>query len=188
MKSRHRARNIPDLAEELNSPELPTLIHCFLYDQLHATHIDLRLMCHCGNASLQGRVDVFHSALATFFAPSDLSGTGGMHHEHIRATPSCTDSINGMDIAESSAFFLPIPQARRSLCIGSRPDNTTGLWMVHPSFEDDGLRELSVIHLDTIFHAVHLLPIFGNSDSIHPAVNLHNSLDTFKGYYVNKFC
>ncbi|KIK96899.1 hypothetical protein PAXRUDRAFT_137456, partial [Paxillus rubicundulus Ve08.2h10] len=71
--------------------------------------------------------------------------------------------------------------------IVSWPDNTTWLWMVHSSFEDDRLCKLSVIHLDSIFCAVHLLPILGNSDSIHPVVNLHNSLDAFKGYYVNKF-
>ncbi|KIJ09954.1 hypothetical protein PAXINDRAFT_86717, partial [Paxillus involutus ATCC 200175] len=63
----------------------------------------------------------------------------------------------------------------------------TGLWMVHPSFEDDESCESSVIHLDSIFCAVHLLPIFGNSNPIHPAVTFDNSLDAFKGYYVNKF-
>jgi hypothetical protein len=34
------------------------------------------------------RVDVFHSAISTYYAPSDLSGIGGMHREHIRVTPS----------------------------------------------------------------------------------------------------
>ncbi|KAF9245384.1 hypothetical protein BU15DRAFT_85684 [Melanogaster broomeanus] len=212
-EERHHARNIPDLAEELNIPELPTLIRCFLYDQLHAdTHrssadVPLQVM-----PVYRGRVDVFHSALATFFAPSDPSGTGGMHREHIQATPSwrrgaarydtvlvdmdnSTNSINGMDIARVLCLFsfpflskmFPCALVHWYKHIGSQPDNTTGLWMVRPSFEDDGSRELSVIHLDTIFRAVHLLPIFGNSDSIHPAVNLHNSLDAFKGYYINKF-
>ncbi|KIK74682.1 hypothetical protein PAXRUDRAFT_174947, partial [Paxillus rubicundulus Ve08.2h10] len=61
----------------------------------------------------------------------------------------------------------------------------TGLWMVHPSFKDDRLHKLSMIHLDCMFHAVHLLPMFSSSDPIHPAVNFYNSLDAFKGYYVN---
>lgn len=33
-------------------------------------------------------VSVFHSAAATFFAPSDPSGTGGMQREYIHSTPS----------------------------------------------------------------------------------------------------
>ena len=32
-----------------------------------------------------------HSALATFFAPSDLCGAGGMRQERIRSTPSWYD-------------------------------------------------------------------------------------------------
>ena len=34
------------------------------------------------------RIDVYHSAVSTYHAPSDLSGIGGMHHERIRSTPS----------------------------------------------------------------------------------------------------
>ena len=32
-----------------------------------------------------GRVAVYTSAVATYYAPSDLSGTGGMHPEWIQA-------------------------------------------------------------------------------------------------------
>ncbi|KIJ09955.1 hypothetical protein PAXINDRAFT_86726, partial [Paxillus involutus ATCC 200175] len=82
-------RTVPDLAEDLNVPELPMLIQCFLYDQQHpdgpqsSTDMPLREM-----PVYRGRLDVFHSAMATFFTPSDPSGTGGMHCEHIRANPS----------------------------------------------------------------------------------------------------
>ncbi|KAG1733294.1 hypothetical protein EDB19DRAFT_1585570, partial [Suillus lakei] len=34
------------------------------------------------------KVALFNSAAASFHAPSDLSGTGGMCREHIQATPS----------------------------------------------------------------------------------------------------
>ncbi|KAH9972921.1 hypothetical protein BJV77DRAFT_926616, partial [Russula vinacea] len=33
-------------------------------------------------------VKVFHSATSVYYAPSDLSGIGGMYWEWIRATPS----------------------------------------------------------------------------------------------------
>ncbi|KIK78373.1 hypothetical protein PAXRUDRAFT_164188 [Paxillus rubicundulus Ve08.2h10] len=135
-----------------------------------------------------------------------------MHREHIRATPlwrcrgACydtvlidtedsADSINGMDVAQVLCFFpfpflgnmFPCALVHWYKCIGSQPDNITGVWMVHPSFEDDGSRKLSVIRLDSVFDAVHLLPMFNNSNPIHPALNFKNSLDAFKGYYVNKF-
>ncbi|KAF9226131.1 hypothetical protein BS17DRAFT_794398 [Gyrodon lividus] len=179
----HRARTVLDLAEKLNIPELPMLIWYFLYDQQHpdgpqsSTDMPLQEM-----PVYRGRLDVFHSAVATFFTPSDPSGTGGMHCEHIPARydtvlvdmDNSTNSINGMDVA-------------RYKHIGSQPNDITGLWMVHPSFEDDGSRELSVIHLNSILRAVHLLPMFGNSNPIHPAVTFDNSLNTFKGYYMNKF-
>ncbi|KAF8451037.1 hypothetical protein L210DRAFT_3609213 [Boletus edulis BED1] len=200
-EERHRARTVPDLAEELDIPELPTLIRRFLYDQLHPdADVPLRQMPVYG-----GRLNVFHSAMATFFAPSDPSGIGGMYREHIRATPSwrrgaarydtvlvdsdySPNSINGMEVARVLCFFS-IPYSNKTFPyalvhwykqIGSQPDNATGLWM-------DRSRELSVIHLDSVFHAVHLLPMFGNSDPIHPAVRYDTSLDAFKAYYVNKF-
>jgi hypothetical protein len=47
--------------------------------------IDLDSCPHI-HPSLQ--MKVYHSATAVYHAPSDLSGIGGMHREHIRATPS----------------------------------------------------------------------------------------------------
>lgn len=35
-----------------------------------------------------GKIHVHHSAMATFYSPSDLFGVGGMLHEHIRSNPS----------------------------------------------------------------------------------------------------
>ncbi|KAG0694731.1 hypothetical protein DFH29DRAFT_815017, partial [Suillus ampliporus] len=43
-----------------------------------------------------------------------------------------------------------------------------------------------VIHLDTIIRMSHLLLIFGD-DFIEDDITFHNSLDLFKGFYVNKF-
>ncbi|KAF8436846.1 hypothetical protein L210DRAFT_3406414 [Boletus edulis BED1] len=100
-----------------------------------------------------------------------------------------------MEVARVLCFFS-IPYSNNTFpCvlvhwykqIGSQPDNATGLWMVCPMIREDRSRELSVIHLDSVFRAVHLLPMFGNSDPIHPAVRYDTSLDAFKAYYVNKF-
>ncbi|KAH8984532.1 hypothetical protein EDB86DRAFT_2810703, partial [Lactarius hatsudake] len=45
---------------------------------------------------------------------------------------------------------------------------------------------LAVIHVDCIFHAAHLVPIFRNS-YIPDHITHDNSLDNFKGFYVNRF-
>jgi hypothetical protein len=151
----------------------------------------------------EGPIKIFNSAAAMFFAPSDPSGVGGMHREHIRAMPSwqkgpphyntgSEDSINGMEVGWVLFFFsfchssetFPCALIHWFKCINNKPD--TGLWMVRPSFHKDGSRELSIIHLDTIIRALHLLPIFGDG-FIGDHVTFHNSLDSFTGFYVNKF-
>ena len=46
---------------------------------------------------------------------------------------------------------------------GEERDEVTGMWMVKPGVTEDGLPEFSVIHLDCVFHAAHLLPIYGDT-------------------------
>ena len=36
----------------------------------------------------EGEIKVHHSAIATYYVPSDLCGAGGLHHELIWLTPS----------------------------------------------------------------------------------------------------
>ena len=49
--------------------------------------------------ALTTKLSIYHSAVATFFVLSDLSGVNGMHHEHIHALPSwqngpsCYDTV-----------------------------------------------------------------------------------------------
>ncbi|KAG2135989.1 hypothetical protein DEU56DRAFT_871547 [Suillus clintonianus] len=209
---RKHARTILNLGKELHLPELPTLLQYFLYDQLYAddnhTSADVPLL-RCPNYT--GRIQVVNSAVATYFAPSDPSGVGGMHREHIRSTPSwrggpprydcvfvsmdnTTDGINGMDIARVLSFFSFSFRNTVWLCavvhwfkrIGSKPDEDMGMWMVRPSMNDDQSHEISIIHVDSIFRAAHLVPMFGDK-FVPEHVNFHNSLDAYMGFYVNRF-
>ncbi|KAG1827500.1 uncharacterized protein BJ212DRAFT_1572872 [Suillus subaureus] len=196
---------------EMDIPDLPRLLRLFLYDQLVAdgslTSDDVPLSA-CPR--FEGPIKVFNSAAATFFAPSDPSGIGGMHRAHIRAALSwrrgpphldtvfintaSEDSINGMEVERVLCFFsfchsgeiFPCTLIHWFKLLGDKPDLNVGMWTVRPSFHEDGSRELSIIHLDTIIRTSHLLPIFGD-DFIEDDVTFHNSLDLFKGYYVNKF-
>ena len=62
----------------------------------------------------------------------------------------------------------------------------SGMWMVRPAATEDGQPEVLVIHLDCVFRAAHLLPIYGDIPTP-DNVSLYNSLDAFVGFYVNKY-
>lgn len=160
------------------------------------------------------RVSVHPSALAFFHAPSDLCGTEGISSERIRAVPSwqggagrydCvfveTDpdapGMLGLDVAQVKAFLSFSHHAKRYECaliswfsrIGEKPDDTTHMWMVQSDFNDDERteRHCSVISVDSIVRAAHLMPIFGSGftrKGLTPALSLTT---IFRGWYVNKF-
>ncbi|KAG1722011.1 hypothetical protein EDB19DRAFT_1859531 [Suillus lakei] len=206
-----RAQSIPELSTELCIPDLADLIQCFLFEQSNPkdacdpTEVPLLEFPH-----YRGRISVFNSALSTFHAPSDLSGIGGMKRKHIRACPlwrnecvrnDCvfviTDSnargMLGMDVAHVMAFFSlrqhgrPIPCA--VVCwfneVGNAPDPDTGMWMVKPAFSAQNTLHFAIIHIDTIFRAAHLLPVFGTVP-LSPSIKFHHVLNIFK-LYINKF-
>ncbi|KAG1816667.1 uncharacterized protein BJ212DRAFT_1446794 [Suillus subaureus] len=128
-------------------------------------------------------LQVFNSAAATFYAPSDLSGIGGMRHEHIHAY---AEGMRGLKVARVICFFSFKHNWEWFEKIGDCPDEDTGMWMVAPSFHEDGSRNLAVIHIEMVFHAAHLIAIYG-SEYIPHSLKLYHSLDTFSSFYVNKY-
>src|SRR6202034_801064 len=84
-----RKWTIPLAARLLMQPQFPMLIRRFLYDQLYPdSAITSRLVFPESLPMIDGKIEVFNSAIATFRAPSDISGITGMRREHIRAMPS----------------------------------------------------------------------------------------------------
>src|ERR1700761_5958993 len=81
--------DVEELAAQINLPLSVNLIRRFLFDQIYPNaplsgdEVDINI-CPMFNSSIH----VFHSAVATFYAPSDTSGIGGMHRQRIRAVPS----------------------------------------------------------------------------------------------------
>ncbi|KAG2068111.1 hypothetical protein BDR04DRAFT_1129339 [Suillus decipiens] len=144
----------------------------------------------------EGKLQVFNSAVAIFYAPSDLSGIGGMRHKHIHACPLWeinAEGMRGLKVAKVICFFSFKNNWEVYQCaliqwfkIGDCPDEDTGMWMVAPSFHEDSLRDLAVIHIEMVFHAAHLIPIYG-SEYIPPSLKFYQSLDTFSLFYVNKY-
>jgi len=207
-----RSRTVHELAREIGQPQLLELIRRFLYDQIypdsHLTSADVSL-----NAcpAFSGVISVSPSAVATYYAPSDPSGVGGMHREQIRATSSwrqgpgrydCVfinsrpdlEAMRSLDVVRVLLFFsfrsvdvmYPCALVHWFSLVDKERDEDTGMWIVEPEVADDGLPVISVIHLDCIFRAAHLLPVYGN-DPIPKTISPHNSLDTFTAFYVNKY-
>ena len=195
-----------DIAAEIEQPEFPDLIRQFIYDQQHSDAVS--------NASISdlpmfyGKISIYSSAVATFHAPSDISGIGGMRRERIRAlkswrngagrydtifvnTDSHADGMRGLDVARVRLFFsfshngveYPCALVRWFSRVGDSPDDHTGMWVVQP--DDDGSPP-SIIHLDSVVRAAHLLPVFG-PERVSTTLSFTDTLDTFTRFYVNKF-
>jgi len=156
-------------------------------------------------------IKAYHSAAATFHAPSDLSGIGGMHRECIRAMPrwqngpgqyDCVfvekdpevDGFKGLHIACVKLFISFVIDGITYPCAlvdwfsqyGVSPCEDTGLWRVQPDFDGAGRRVCSIIHIDTILHAAHLIGIAG-AQILPRDFTHHDALDSFRLFYVNKF-
>jgi hypothetical protein len=157
---------------------------------------------------IKSKISVFHSAVATYFSPSDPSGIHGMRRERIRSTPSwrgrekrrdCAfvaedgskPGIAGISVVrvflffsfEYDGVFYPCALVEWFTRIGLDP--ITGLWVVQPDITH-GERDRTVVHLDSFLRGAHLLPVYGNQTL---PVDFHYSysLDAFKAFYVNKY-
>ncbi|KAG1819102.1 uncharacterized protein BJ212DRAFT_1446229 [Suillus subaureus] len=172
-------------SDELHILDLPHLVRLFLFDQLLADDM---------HTSDTGRIKIFNSAAASFYAPSDPSGVGPAHNNTVLVNTASEDGINGMDVSHVLCFFsfqhsretFPCTLIHWFKLIANEPNPDTGMWMVRPSFHADSSQELSIIHIDTIIHACHLLPIF-DSDFASDNLTLHNILDIWPSFYVNRF-
>ena len=65
-------------------------------------------------------------------------------------------------------------------------DEDTGMHIVRPSSVSRNPFSISVISLDLIVRAAHLIPVFGTS-FIPTHMRSHQSLNAFQAFYVNKF-
>jgi hypothetical protein len=200
-------------ASHLEWPEFLVLVQKFLYDQLNLNPvIPSSEMIEDVYPVIEGKISVFNSALATFHAPSDISGITGMRREYIRATPSwrkgparydCVlinsepniDGTRGFEIARVFLFFSFSYEDKEYPCaliqwysfVDTELDEDTGCWVVEPDLMDDGSPHLAVVHIDCIFRAAHLIPVTRTSQFVDRTVTMHNSLDRFRLFYLNKF-
>lgn len=199
--------------QKLELPEFPELLRRFLYNQIYPhARISSSNVSIDACPVFVGKISVFYSASATFRAPSDPSGPRGMRCEYIRAAPTwrkghsrydCVfvnaqpdlPGMRGLEVARVFLFFSFMHQGTCYPCalvqwfsfISDEPDAETGYWMVEPDVHQDGQPYLAVIHLDSIFRAAHLVPAYRTSDFVRRSLTMHDTLDEFKVFYVNKF-
>ncbi|KAG2104001.1 uncharacterized protein F5147DRAFT_746603 [Suillus discolor] len=212
LEGKNRAQTIPELADELDIPHLSDLLRRFLFQQTHPDDprdpSDIPL-AEC--PLYLSKIAVFNSASSRFYAPSNLSGIGGMRTEHIHSCPSwrgghsrndCvfvnTDSslpgMQGLEVARVRAFFSFQYRGEVYPCIvvhwfdkiGDAADEDTGMWMVHPGEGANNTAEYAIIHIDAIYHAAHLIPVY-STEFLPPELKFYHSYDAFCAYYVNKY-
>ncbi|KAI5996525.1 hypothetical protein F5J12DRAFT_907094 [Pisolithus orientalis] len=207
-----RARTVTDLAIELGLSCLPTILEEFLLQQANAEdYCDLCDIPLSERPIYGNKITIVNSAAALFYVPSDISGIGGMRHEYIRSCHSWQNGpprydcafvninpglkgMHGLDVVRILGFFSFISQSKRYPCavvqwfdrVGDDPDVDTGMWIVHPALTANRHLATAVIHVDTIYHAAHLVPLY----STHPiprTIKPHHSYDAFTTFYVNRF-
>ncbi|PPQ82127.1 hypothetical protein CVT24_012430, partial [Panaeolus cyanescens] len=211
-------RNLPHDVESLAShfgiPRLHEYLSRFLYEQLHPddlTPVDSIPLARC--PKVVGKVRVFPSAVSSYYAPSNLSGIGGMFRERLRAVPSwrngadrydtvfvcgpgnaAHDGFRGLLVARIRLFLSVVHERITYPCalvswfstVGDDPCPDTDMWMVEPDFDTKGNRIMSVIHIDAILRGAHLIGCAGNG-FLPVEFNSSHSLDAFPLYYVNKY-
>lgn len=206
------------MALHIDQPQLPALVRRFLFDQLTVQADDApdsmeAPLEDCPH--FNGRIFVYHSATARFYAPSDLCGAGGMRHELIRSNPvwqgeyprhdtmfvTTTDTEHsgfmGMCVGRVYLFFSFVHEGVYYRCalvhwfipVGNSVHDETGQWVVKPEFMGTGHHRranLAVVHVDCIARGAHLSPVYG-SGFIPDDLHFSASLDAFRTYFVNNF-
>ncbi|KAI9432522.1 hypothetical protein H4582DRAFT_1821021 [Lactarius indigo] len=189
-------RDIEGIARHIGEPNLHYMSRECIANQLGTTPDKISLR-NC-------KVSVFHSAVATFFSPSDPCGTRGMRCERIRSTPSwrgceprhdCAfiveddtqEGMLGMAIVQVQLLFsilygdVSYPCALVEWFMRVGCDRLTGLWVVRPD-----ITHRTVVHLDSFLRAAHLIPVYGNK-KIPLDFHYTYSLDAFSTYFINKY-
>ncbi|KAI6046587.1 hypothetical protein EDC04DRAFT_2864743 [Pisolithus marmoratus] len=197
------------LADHIIQPDLPLLVSQFLQFQSQ-DNADPNTIPSYPNIP-ESPVSVYHSSVSTFYAPSDPSGLGRMHSEHIQSMPSWRKGpawydtvflekdqdipgMEGLHIGQVFTFFSLIYNSVRYPCvliqwfttILDQAQEDTGMWIMEPDFDTNGQQQMEVVHIHSILCGAHLIPVYGH-DHLSADVHYMDSLDIFHMYYVNKY-
>jgi hypothetical protein len=201
--------NLHQLATFIHQPGFPLALHQFLFALNQQDRTRTRAPAEHDLPSFKGEIKVYHSAIACFYAPSDLCGAGGLRRERIRSTPCFHGSerrdtvfvvldeemsgMEGMEIARVLLFFSFHYCRKDYACAlinwyvhDDEPDRDTGMWTVQLECDRRGQPTVEVINIDAIARGAHLLPIYGSS-RVPDDFSHHDALDSYKSFFVNHF-
>ncbi|KAF8871036.1 hypothetical protein CPB85DRAFT_1445765 [Mucidula mucida] len=181
------SRNLHILARESGHPRLPELLRRFLYEQttINPTHTpeDAPLeLC----PRYHGKVFTYPSAVAEFYAPSDLSGIGadtglpGFRRMHV-ARALLFMSVRYWDMV------YPCALVNWYSAVGTAPDPDTGLWVVTPDVDYNNRLVESVVHVDCLLRGAHLIGKLNGNEFIPRGMKHTDTLDIFPSFFVNKY-
>jgi hypothetical protein len=207
-----------DIAVEIDQPDFTNLIQQFIQDQQHRAQqvpdSDTSLadlpMCY-------EKITIYPSAVANFYAPSDISGVGGMCKEQIHAvkmwrngpgrydtvfvnTNPAAECMLGLDVARVKLFFSISHREAKSrvkypctlvhwFCrVGNSPDDNTGMWVVEKMDTlNDGGESPTAILHLDTIVCAAHLMPVFGCEYVSPTLSFTDTLDKFKQFYVNKF-
>ncbi len=208
------ARNLDpiDVEDHLELPQFSQLLSDFLsvHSEFYGPDSDVEDLQRLPHLQL----NLYPSAVATFYAPSDHPGITGMRRERfravnswmgggarydtvfIRSTPAATRISTGLEVARVIALFSITLQRdlevhtcalvhNFDIC-GNDVDEDMGMWIVRPRFCDSSEPSMSIIPLNQIFRAAHLIPVY-DMKSIPHKFSFTDTLDHYTEFYVNKF-
>ncbi|KAG6823993.1 hypothetical protein H0H92_008355, partial [Tricholoma furcatifolium] len=157
-------RDLFQLAHFIKQPDLIHLTRRFLYNKLYPNaEIPSTQVMEDNLPCIQSKIYMYNSARAVFYAPSNISGLGGLYQERIRATSSwfgaprydCVfignsdsdaDGMEGLLVARVLLFFSFKDAGIQYPCAlvhwfshsSDAPCDETGMWIVEPDFYRDG--------------------------------------------------
>ena len=93
--------------------------------------------------------------------------------------------MHGLDVARVLFVFSFFFQEEEYQCalihwfshVDSEPDENIGIWVVEPEFEADE-PHVTVVHINSIYCATHLMPIYRTNQYISRSLAMHDTLDT----------
>jgi hypothetical protein len=205
--------DINGLGLYIQEPSFAGLLHAFLNHQVGGSDSsDMDVSDEDGDILDHiSPISVFHSAISSFYTPSDPSGIHGMHQECIWSTPlwwssglwhDCIFVVEdedkegfwGMSVVHVKLFFSFAYEGDEYPCalvewfkkVGRSPDKQIYMWVIKLEEDHHGRHLTSVVHLNTVLWGAHLIPIFGTGFLPH---NFHHnwSLNSFKAFFVNKY-
>ena len=103
--------------------------------------------------------------------------------------------LHGLEVAWACLFFsftldgvkYPCTLVHWFSCTGDIPSDATGMYTVKPEHSHNGQPVMSIIHLNTVFRAAHLLPVFYKHSALSKHQCYKHTLNLFLTFYLNHY-